>query len=216
MRHIGTACGSCLWGLLLASLLGAACGEDEGGPGGACATGNERLRACGLLSDGTPRCTVGPDEREEASCTQSCLAGAECATLSSILCSGQTPSNQDAANLSECISRCAEQFGFPCTGPYGNAVPTSFVCDGEADCLDASDEAGCEQFDCGDGQSVVAAWFCDGLPDCSDGSDEGAGCEHFSCASGTLVPLSFQCDGVDDCGDNSDEAGCDTALLQCP
>lgn len=227
MRRINAGWRLCLWGMMLSSLLGTSCGEQaddaaagssiaEGGD--ACAQGTARLRACGLLGAGTTLCSVAPDELEEASCTQGCLERAECATLSAILCSSGNPNSADGAQLNACIAECAEQFGFHCTGALGDntAVPSSFVCDGEADCGDASDEVGCEQFDCGDGESVVATWFCDGVPDCSNASDEGAGCEHFSCTNSIQVPLSFQCDGVDDCGDDSDEAGCDTATLQCP
>ena len=95
-------------------------------------------------------------------------------------------------------------------------MPHGFVCDGEADCVDGSDEVGCETFDCGDGELVLASWFCDGDLDCSNGSDEGAGCEHLSCTDGSQLPASFQCDGYDDCSDGSDEAGCGVATGQCP
>lgn len=226
MRRSNAGWRLCFLGLMLPSLLGTSCGDEDAGSdgptadGGPCARGTARLRACGLLGAGTALCSAQTAERpEEASCTQACLEGAECATLSSILCAGEFPSDAaDAADLNACVSRCSEQHGFQCgAGALGRtAVPSTFVCDGEADCGDGSDEAGCEQFDCGGGETVVAAWFCDGVPDCSNAIDEGAGCEHFSCSSGGPVPLSFRCDGVDDCGDGSDEAGCDVAALQCP
>lgn len=225
MRRIQAGC---LWGVVLSSLLGASCDGEDGAPGtgssladgeGDCARGDARLRACGLLGPGTAVCNVTAERREESGCTQACLEGAECVTLSTLLCSSLPPASTDAERLSACIAQCSEQFGFRCAAAQadgGVAVPSSFVCDGELDCDDGSDEVGCEQFDCGDGESVVALWFCDGVPDCSNVSDEGEGCEQLSCASGEQVPLSFECDGVDDCADGSDELDCDTATLQCP
>jgi low density lipoprotein-related protein 2 len=55
-------------------------------------------------------------------------------------------------------------------------VPASWQCDGEADCTNGSDEAGCPaDFACANGNSVPIRWQCDGDNDCGDGSDE-AGC----------------------------------------
>lgn len=57
-------------------------------------------------------------------------------------------------------------------------------CDGDEDCPDRSDEAGCanitsgpstcsaKKFRCADGHCIQGHWRCDGEEDCPDGSDE--------------------------------------------
>jgi hypothetical protein len=207
--------------LATASVLGAACNEDDGGASAgseACERVANRFRECGLIGEGDADCKVTEEVAEEADCLQGCMERAECATLSTLLCTGDVPSSDDAATLNTCFTRCSEQFGFHCTGALGGdaAVPTSFVCDGQEDCADGADELGCERFDCGNGETIVSPWVCDGVPDCSNRSDEGTGCPHFSCGNGNLVPEPFVCDGDNDCGDGSDEAGCNIATLLCP
>lgn len=53
----------------------------------------------------------------------------------------------------------------------GEVVPVHWLCDGEADCADESDELDCF-FDCGDGQLVDKLDKCDGEFDCMNGADE--------------------------------------------
>jgi hypothetical protein len=175
------------------------------------------MRECGLLGTGATNCDVSEEQRASAGCALDCLSKVDCDTLTRFACSETAPATADAASFNDCVTQCAEKFGFHCVAPQGGptAVPPDFVCDGEPDCADASDEAGCAQFDCGNGEQVPAIWFCDGAPDCGNANDEGDGCEHFSCADGSEVPASFQCDAYNDCADGSDEAGCGLAQLQC-
>uniref|UniRef100_A0A8C7RGW8 Heparan sulfate proteoglycan 2 n=1 Tax=Oncorhynchus mykiss TaxID=8022 RepID=A0A8C7RGW8_ONCMY len=109
----------------------------------------------------------------------------------------------------------------------GECVPRDYLCDGERDCSDGSDEFRCgtpspcepNEFKCKNGRCALKLWRCDGDNDCEDNSDEtdcptrgpGDTCapEQFVCLSDrTCIPSSYQCDEEPDCPDRSDEFGC--------
>ncbi|XP_042159709.1 basement membrane-specific heparan sulfate proteoglycan core protein isoform X15 [Oncorhynchus tshawytscha] len=117
----------------------------------------------------------------------------------------------------------------------GECVPRDYLCDGERDCSDGSDEFRCgtpspcepNEFKCKNGRCALKLWRCDGDNDCEDNSDEtdcptrgpGDTCapEQFVCLSDrTCIPSSYQCDEEPDCPDRSDEVGCTPPTVTSP
>uniref|UniRef100_A0A8C9WAM4 Heparan sulfate proteoglycan 2 n=1 Tax=Scleropages formosus TaxID=113540 RepID=A0A8C9WAM4_SCLFO len=117
----------------------------------------------------------------------------------------------------------------------GECIPRDYVCDGDSDCSDGSDEFKCgtpspcepNEFKCQNGRCALKLWRCDGDNDCGDNSDEtycptkgpGDVCapKQFVCLSDRIcIPASYQCDEEPDCPDRSDEYGCTPPQVTSP
>uniref|UniRef100_A0A8C2H288 Low density lipoprotein receptor-related protein 8, apolipoprotein e receptor n=1 Tax=Cyprinus carpio TaxID=7962 RepID=A0A8C2H288_CYPCA len=140
-----------------------------------------------------------------------------------------SPLTEDNRNSTRDAKACPAK-EFQCRNRL--CVAPTFVCDGDDDCGDGSDEEKCtaatastcgpHEFRCDDSECIPAPWSCDGDPDCRDKSDESLErCSRrtepqkphctvgeFRCRSGECIHLNWKCDGDVDCKDKSDEANC--------
>ncbi len=137
---------------------------------------------------------------------------------------------EDNSDENTQLCGCPDENSWPCLD--GNkCVSKGFVCDGDTNCNDGSDESLSTCFNwtcvesfwgCNDGvQCIHKTSICDDNPNCNDYSDEDIDfCMNYvcsvgysKCASGyQCIEKSDICDGKNDCRDKSDEL-CDARCL---
>ncbi|XP_076336046.1 uncharacterized protein LOC143239104 [Tachypleus tridentatus] len=162
--------------------------------------------------------------------------GKQC--TSTVQCQTRDPFSMCEKGICQCIfptSKCStlstgcHNDTFQCRS--GACISWYFVCDGQKNCADGSDEDECtphncpkESFQCKDGKCISRRAVCNGKWECPDGSDEaqcyrGVSCDKnsFQCSSGQCLPQHSFCNAVTDCLDKSDETPdlCDNGT-SCP
>ncbi len=131
-------------------LLGACDDQD------ACEAHKSKIESCNR------RFQVDVCNTAEDRCYTACYAKLSCDEFEDID-NGRRP-----ADFSQCVVPCAKKF----TCDNDDEIADWWRCDASRDCVDGSDERGCDYFECKSGQLVRKTARCDGYPQCNDESDE--------------------------------------------
>ena len=120
------------------------------------------------------------EDLNENGCSFDGVQAASCVdALENYECNANTDAIDNACEpvFSNCTNSSSESEQFICADD-GSPIPADWVCDGDRDCDDGSDEVDCSNtttsdFACANGQDTIPeSWVCDGDLDCEDGSDE--------------------------------------------
>uniref|UniRef100_A0A8C6T432 Very low-density lipoprotein receptor n=1 Tax=Neogobius melanostomus TaxID=47308 RepID=A0A8C6T432_9GOBI len=130
---------------------------------------------------------------------------------------------KDGSDEQECADSICKGGEFSCGS--GHCISVQFLCDGEENCDDGSDETLCQNctygvFPCGLSRVCLDKHqLCDGTADCEDGRDEDprvcgslnseCAASEFQCDDGQCIRHVYKCDNTADCSDGSDEENCD-------
>ncbi|NXH54993.1 LRP2 protein, partial [Rhabdornis inornatus] len=153
-----------------------------------------------LMCDNKDDCLDGTDEpttcgklHVAAGCYRSGVMGQPCNCLpacSCQVCSARVDVRSGDLYWLAFFHLSCSRTHVPCRDGTG-CVAQEYLCDGEKDCADGSDEDGCAQlcntpghhapcqsheYPCGLGSCLNASLVCNGQQDCADGSDEGGNC----------------------------------------
>ncbi|XP_076448931.1 uncharacterized protein LOC143285488 [Babylonia areolata] len=131
------------------------------------------------VCDGTPECTDGSDESD---------------------CGSPSTTTTIATTTEDVLVTDSDCEGLRCE-PGGMCIPSDWLCDGEPDCANGSDEKNCGTMSV---DSSTTAFLSSTATPCGD--------LEFQCQSTRVcIPEGWRCDGDEDCSDRSDEMNCDVA-----
>ncbi|XP_050705379.1 low-density lipoprotein receptor-like isoform X2 [Eriocheir sinensis] len=176
------------------------------------------------ICDGNKDCPDGDDEQDCATC-----ASPKNFTCSDGTCAARCDGNYeclDNADEENCPSTTTTNTptptittttpAFKCSNDEflcdnTKCIPKDWLCDGDEDCEDKTDEHDCSgcgagQWQCRDGGCISEKDRCDGCVHCRDGSDE-EGCRPKRCRHWEFrcINKRLRCNGRRDCRDGSDE-----------